>query len=97
MLRSALSVLLLLGSQLLFTPTCLAGMTLEHGYGAFERGDVATAVQIWRDLAEAGDQTAQLNLGQLYRMGKGVAASDEEAVKGTAWLRSRVPKLPLTP
>jgi len=54
---------------------------LERGYQAFERGDVAAAVEIWRGLAEQGDTTAQLNLGQLYRQGKGVAVDDAEAAK----------------
>ena len=58
-----------------------AETTIEQGYDAYEAGDVAQAVSIWRTLAQAGDSTAQLNLGQLYRLGQGVEVSDEEAVK----------------
>ncbi|MEH6584259.1 MAG: SPOR domain-containing protein [Halioglobus sp.] len=73
---SALSLLLLLTAG-----HALAAPTVDMGYDAFERGDVDTAVSIWRSLAEAGDSTAQLNLGQIYRLGKGVPADDREAVK----------------
>ena len=59
----------------------LAAPTIEQGYDAYERGDVVAAVEIWRTLAEAGDATAQLNLVQLYRLGQGVEANDEEAIK----------------
>ncbi len=59
----------------------LGAPKLEDGYDAFERGDVHEAVAIWRELAEAGNQTAQLNLGQLYRTGRGVPQDDAEAVK----------------
>ena len=54
----------------------LAAPTIEQGYDAYERGDVVAAVEIWRTLAEAGDATAQL-----YRLGQGVEANDEEAIK----------------
>ena len=77
-LRYALAFALFLLSIARFSH---AAPTIEQGYDAYERGDVAAAVQIWTSLAEAGDSTAQLNLGQLYRQGKGVAASDTEAVK----------------
>lgn len=65
----------------LITPLTLASPKLEDGYDAFDKGDVDSAVQIWRELAEHGNATAQLNLGQLYRLGKGVEQNDEEAVK----------------
>jgi len=58
----------------------LATAGIEQGYDAFERGDVAGAVRIWRDLAEQGNTTAQFNLGQLYRLGNGVTADDREAL-----------------
>lgn len=54
---------------------------LELARESFARGEVATAVRIWRKLAEEGDSTAQLRLGQLYRYGDGVEVDDEEAVK----------------
>lgn len=55
--------------------------TVQDGYDALERGDVEQGIGIWRDLAGQGDTTAQLNMGQLYRLGNGVPASDEAAVQ----------------
>ena len=68
-----------LALTLLFSTLTNAG--IEQGYDAFDRGDVAGAVRIWRDLAEQGNATAQFNLGQLYRLGNGVKADDREALK----------------
>lgn len=65
----------------MMTNTALAVPELERGYLAFEDGDVEAAVAIWSVLAQRGDSVAQLNLAQLYRLGKGVAANDREAVK----------------
>ena len=59
----------------------LAHAGIEQGYEAFDRGDVATAIKIWRTLAEQGDTKAQFNLGQLYRSGNGVEVDDGEALK----------------
>lgn len=77
--RLALQLLLLLA---LHQPLAIAATTLEDGYTAFEQGDVNSAVAIWTELAEQGNATAQLNLGQLYRQGKGVPQDDKKAI---AW------------
>jgi len=42
-------------------------------------GDFAPAWCIWEPLAEAGNVTAQYNLGWLYHNGNGVAVNDERA------------------
>lgn len=76
-----LRCLLALLALLTVTPAALAAGTLEDGYDAYERGDIAAAVGIWQELAIQGDATAQLNLGQLYRLGQGVKQSDEQAVE----------------
>ena len=39
---------------------------LEDGDTAYQRGDYATALQLWRPLAEQGNADAQLNLGVMY-------------------------------
>jgi hypothetical protein len=44
----------------------------EEGVAAYKRGDYATALKKWRPLAEAGDATAQYNLGVMYANGYGV-------------------------
>lgn len=74
-------LLLALAGNALAEPELEPRLELERGFEAFERGDIASAVTIWRALALAGDSTAQLNLGQMYRLGTGVTPNDEEAVK----------------
>jgi uncharacterized protein len=57
---------------------------LEEGDAAYERGDYATAVRLWRPLAEQGNPEAQFVLGQMYNTGRGVSQDHAEAVK---WYR----------
>jgi TPR repeat protein len=72
---------LLFALLLSFVSMSQAAPDLEAGYEAYEAGKPAQAATIWRVLAETGDATAQLNLGQLYRLGQGVAADDRQAIK----------------
>jgi hypothetical protein len=44
----------------------MAAGPLEHGYGAYTRGDFATAMQIMHPLADEGDVTAQTVVGLIY-------------------------------
>ncbi len=44
----------------------------EDGLGALQRGDYATALEIWISLAEQGHSGAQSNLGTMYHFGQGV-------------------------
>lgn len=46
--------------------------TTKTGVDAWGQGDYAKAVSIWRPLANAGDSDAQFNLGQAYKLGRGV-------------------------
>jgi len=57
---------------------------LHDGNAAAQRGDYATALRLWRPLAEQGDAAAQYNLGNMYVKGAGVPQDDAEAVK---WYR----------
>jgi Sel1 repeat-containing protein len=54
---------------------------LQDGNEALLRGDYSTAFQLFKPLAEAGDEAAQNNLGILYREGKGVSQSYADAIK----------------
>lgn len=45
---------------------------VKSGIDAYQRGDFAAAVAAWRPIADAGDADAQYNLGQAYRLGRGV-------------------------
>ncbi len=49
-----------------------AAQSVRAGIEAWQKGDTAAAVAIWRPLAEAGDADAAFNLGQAYRLGRGV-------------------------
>lgn len=52
---------------------------VEDGLAAYNRGDFATALRLWRDAAEEGSAAAQNNLGIMYDLGKGVPRSDKLA------------------
>lgn len=45
---------------------------VEDGVAAYERGDYATALQLFRRLADQGDAEAQYNLGFVYDQGQGL-------------------------
>jgi TPR repeat protein len=45
---------------------------VKSGIDAWQRSDYSGAVAIWRPLAEKGDADAEFNLGQAYRLGRGV-------------------------
>ena len=54
---------------------------LEDGLAALNKGDYATAIRLWRPLAEQGYATAQYNLGFMYANGEGVPQDYVEAHK----------------
>ncbi|MES2001595.1 MAG: SPOR domain-containing protein [Pseudomonadota bacterium] len=64
---------LFLAAILAATAAPLAAQNVRAGIEAWQRADYAAAVAIWRPLAEAGDADAQFNLGQSYRLGRGLA------------------------
>lgn len=45
---------------------------VQAGIAAWQAGDYANAVAVWRPLADRGDADAQFNLGQAYRLGRGL-------------------------
>jgi TPR repeat protein len=50
----------------------LSAQSVKAGIEAWQRADYSGAVAIWRPLAEKGDADAAFNLGQAYRLGRGV-------------------------
>ena len=52
--------------------TPLSAQSVKAGIEAWQKADYAGAVAIWRPLAEKGDSDAAFNLGQAYRLGRGV-------------------------
>jgi len=57
---------------------------INEGYDAYLRGDDATALRVFRQLADQGNTEAQLNLGTMYDRGRGVPQDYKEAMK---WYR----------
>lgn len=57
---------------------------VKSGVDAWNEGDYARAVAEWRPLAAAGNADAQFNLGQAYKLGRGVAVDLPVALE---WFR----------
>ncbi|MHA4836330.1 SPOR domain-containing protein [Sphingopyxis sp. MSC1_008] len=80
--RTALSLALpLLAASMLAAPV---HADVKDGVDAWQAGNYAGAVAEWRPLAIAGDADAQFNLGQAYKLGRGVPA---DLVQAEAWYR----------
>lgn len=65
----AAALLLLAGPVLLAGP---AAADVKAGVDAWAKGEFTKAVAEWSPLAQAGDPDAQFNLGQAYKLGRGV-------------------------
>ena len=61
-----------------------AGQTFDEAVAAYGRGDYATAVRGFLVHAEQGNASAQFNLGDIYREGRGVLKDHAEAAR---WFR----------
>ena len=57
---------------------------VKQGVEAWSRGDYKAAVDIWRPLATTGDADAQFNIGQAYKLGRGVPVDLPLAIE---WFR----------
>ena len=66
---------LVAAALLIATAGPLQAQSVKAGIDAWQRSDYAGAVNIWRPLAEKGDADAEFNLGQAYRLGRGVATN----------------------
>lgn len=71
----------MMGAAALLLTAASPAADVKAGVDAWARQDYATAVRIWRPVAEKGDPDAQFNLGQAYRLGRGVPA-DPVAARG---------------
>jgi hypothetical protein len=72
------------GAALLVTPVWAQQAPAKEdpvkaGVEAYERGDYKTAVDLWRPAAIKGNADAQFNLGQAYKMGRGVPTDLKQA------------------
>ena len=59
------------------------GKSVRDGIAAWQRSDYPAAVAIWLPLAQNGDADAAFNLGQAYRLGRGVPV---DLAKAQSWL-----------
>lgn len=57
---------------------------VKAGVDAWQQGDYAKAIGEWRPLAQNGDPDAQFNMGQAYKLGRGV---QPDATAATDWYR----------
>jgi hypothetical protein len=67
---------------------CAAGLAvagpLDDGIAAHNEGDYATALRLWRPIAEQGEARAQYNLGVMHSNGHGVS---QDYVQAVSWYR----------
>src|SRR5690242_12730743 len=57
---------------LICAASSVSAQSVKAGIDAWQKSDYSGAVAIWRPLAEKGDADAEFNLGQAYRLGRGV-------------------------
>lgn len=67
----ALAATILLNALAAASPP-IAAPDVKAGEDAWEQGDYTQAIAQWRPLAEVGDADAQYNMGQAYKLGRGV-------------------------
>ena len=68
----------LFSAGLLATP---AQADVKAGVNAWSNGDYTAAIKQWQQPAEKGDADAQFNMGQAYRLGRGVEMNLEIALE----------------
>ena len=54
---------------------------MDDADAAYDKGDYAQSLKVWKSRAAEGDMVAQYNLGMLYDTGRGVVQNDQEALK----------------
>lgn len=67
---SGLGISVVAGAALIAASAALADV--KAGVDAWSRGDYERAIAEWKGPAERGDSDAQFNLGQAYKLGRGV-------------------------
>jgi TPR repeat protein len=77
LLAASAAALLLIGANAV---AGAAPSDVKAGADRWFRGDYAGAIALWRPLAEAGNADAQFNLGQAYKLGRGVPANAATAL-----------------
>jgi TPR repeat protein len=75
-MRAGAAAMALLAAPLASGPSLA---DVKRGVDAWSQGDYALAVREWEGPAAAGDADAMFNLGQAYRLGRGVPADPRRA------------------
>jgi len=70
---------LVVAGLLICAASSVSAQSVKTGIDAWQRSDYSGAVAIWKPLAEKGDADAEFNLGQAYRLGRGVPTNLAEA------------------
>ena len=78
MKKARQSLASVLGMALLLVSTPVLA-DVKAGVDAWGRGDFQTAIKEWRGPADKGDADAQFNLGQAYKLGRGVPQDLKQA------------------
>ena len=81
-LRGLFIAMLVVGSSI--SAGIVVAGPLDDGIAAYQNGDYGTALRLYRPLAEQGDARAQVRLGFMYEMGRGVPQDYWQAGK---WYR----------
>ena len=77
MIKRKVGISLMIAAAVLPVGTALADV--RAGVEAWGRGDYPAAIREWQAPAENGDPDAQFNLGQAYKLGRGVTADLRKA------------------
>lgn len=77
-------VRLVLATSTLIASASVWSGPFEDGLAARDKGDFASAVHIFKPLAQSGDANSQFQLSLLYAAGKGAQADNKQALY---WLR----------
>jgi uncharacterized protein len=77
------------GAAALLLVAAPAVADVKTGVDSWAKGEFVAAVREWRPLAEAGDPDAQFNLGQAYKLGRGVPL---DLAMAQSWYRKAAAK-----
>lgn len=80
MSRGLQAILLVGGTMIAATGAFAQTNPVKAGVEAWSNGDYKTAVADWRGPAASGDADAEFNMGQAYKLGRGVSADPARAL-----------------
>jgi clan AA aspartic protease (TIGR02281 family) len=82
-MKRKVAMALTLGLVVGFAGLVAAG-PFEDGWNAYDRGDYAAAIRLWRSLADQNYAKAQYNLGFMYDKGQGI---QQDYASAMSWYR----------